>query len=110
MDLSIIIVNWNSKEYLRKCIASIYATIQSIEYEIIVIDNASFDGCDQMLRSTTPDSIIRSNHNLGFAKANNITFRESWTVPSVLEPGHRTRHSAVNIMFHYLQRLPLPAL
>ena len=78
MDLSIIIVNWNSKEYLRKCIASILAETHGIEFEIVVIDNASFDGCDEMLRQCYPQvRFIQSDRNLGFAKANNVAFKES---------------------------------
>ena len=50
VDLSIIIVNWNSKDYLLKSIASIEAATQGIEFEIVVIDAASYDGCDEMLR------------------------------------------------------------
>jgi len=78
VDLSIIIVNWNSKEYLRKCIASILAETHGIEYEIVVIDNASFDGSGEMLRECYPQvRFIQSDKNLGFAKANNEAFKLS---------------------------------
>src|SRR5687767_810528 len=73
MDLSIIIVNWNSKEFLRKCIASVKQETSGINYEIIVIDSGSFDGCGQMLSDNFADVIfIQSDKNLGFAKANNL--------------------------------------
>lgn len=73
MDLSIIIVNWNSKDYLRKCLASILATTRDIAYEIIVIDSGSFDGCADMLREEFPQvRFIQSQVNLGFAQANNL--------------------------------------
>jgi GT2 family glycosyltransferase len=75
VDLSIIIVNWNSKEHLRKCIASILTYTRMPRYEIVVIDSGSFDGCDQMLRENYPDvRFIQSAANLGFAKANNRAF------------------------------------
>jgi GT2 family glycosyltransferase len=108
MDLSIIIVNWNSKEYLRSCIASILAKTRGIEFEIVVIDNASFDGCDQMLRQYYPQvRFIQSNHNLGFAKANNAAFRESCgRYVLFLNPDTELVTPAVNIMFDSLQRLP----
>jgi hypothetical protein len=78
MDLSIIIVNWNSKDYLQKCISSIRSTTNGIEYEIIVIDNASFDGCGAMLCQLHPDvQFIQSDHNLGFARANNLGYQQS---------------------------------
>jgi GT2 family glycosyltransferase len=108
MDLSIIIVNWNSKEYLRSCIASILATTRGIDFEIVVIDNASFDGCDQMLRQYYPQvRFIQSNQNLGFARANNVAFRESCgQYVLFLNPDTELVTPAVNIMFDYLQRLP----
>ena len=78
MDLSIIIVNWNSKDYLRSCIASILAETHDLNFEILVIDSASFDGCDAMLREMYPKvKFIQSDKNLGFAKANNVAFRAS---------------------------------
>ena len=78
MDLSIIIVNWNSKEYLQKCIESILLWTVDIKYEIIVIDSASFDGCGEMLQRSFPQvSFIQCEKNIGFAKANNAAFSES---------------------------------
>ena len=71
VDLSIIIVNWNSKDHLRKCINSILSETHGIEFEIVVLDNASFDGCNEMLRRNFPQvRFIQSEGNLGFAKAN----------------------------------------
>ncbi len=78
MDLSIIIVNWNSKEYLKKCLDSIIESRCDIDFEIIVIDNASFDGCAEMLKQYFPQvRFFQSNRNLGFAKANNEAFKVS---------------------------------
>jgi N-acetylglucosaminyl-diphospho-decaprenol L-rhamnosyltransferase len=78
MDLSIIIVNWNSKDYLRNCIASILANTHKVEFEIIVIDSASFDGCREMLQKAYPQvRFIQSDKNIGFAAANNEAFKVS---------------------------------
>lgn len=72
MDLSIVIVNWNSREHLRRCLASIQLHVPTIAHEIIVIDSGSFDGTDAMLREKYPDvRFIQSATNLGFARANN---------------------------------------
>ena len=49
MDLSVIIVNWNSRVFLKRCIASIIANVRTVHYEIVVIDSGSFDGCEEML-------------------------------------------------------------
>jgi len=71
--LSIIIVSWNSKGFLVKCIDSILTKKTKINYEIIVVDNASTDGSTEVLRLKYPEVvIIRNPDNFGFAKANNI--------------------------------------
>ncbi len=78
MDLSIIIVNWNSADYLRACLGSIYRFVRGIEFEVIVVDNASNDHCEQMLREEFPGVIfVQSGANLGFARANNLGFSHS---------------------------------
>lgn len=78
MDVSVIIVNWNSREDLKRCIASIRMHTRDIEYEIVVIDSGSNDGCDQMLRENYPDvRFVQSATNLGFARANNRAFEEA---------------------------------
>ena len=56
MNLSIIVVNWNSVDYLRACLASVYQTVREIEFEIIVVDNASGDGCEAMLQREYPEA------------------------------------------------------
>lgn len=78
MDLSIIIVNWNSNGYLRKCVASILAETRGLEFEIIIIDSASFDGSEEMVRREYPQvKFIQSEENLGFSKSNNLAFRSA---------------------------------
>jgi GT2 family glycosyltransferase len=108
MDLSIIIVNWNSKEYLGKCIASILAETHDIEFEIVVIDNASFDGSDEMLRQYYPQvRFLQSERNVGFAKANNAAFHESWGRHVLfLNPDTELAGPALNILLDSLRRLP----
>jgi N-acetylglucosaminyl-diphospho-decaprenol L-rhamnosyltransferase len=103
MDLSIIIVNWNSKEYLQKCIGSIFDSIQGIEYEIVVIDSGSFDGCGEILQQRYPQvHFIQSEKNLGFAKANNAAFLKlSGQFVLFLNPDTEVLGSAVNLMFDF---------
>lgn len=77
-DLSILIVNWNSVAFLRDCLRSIYANTSNIRFEIIVVDNASHDGCEQMLATEFHSArFIQSGGNLGFARANNLAFQAS---------------------------------
>jgi GT2 family glycosyltransferase len=71
-DLSIIIVNRNTKDLLLACIGSIYTTIHTLLFEIWVVDNASSDGSVDATRRTFPEvRCIENDRNLGFAKANN---------------------------------------
>ncbi len=69
-DLSIIIVSFNTKELLQKCITSIIKTTKGISFEIIVVDNASTDGSPESLGDFQL-TLIKNKKNLGFAKANN---------------------------------------
>ena len=74
-ELSIIIVNWNSAEHLRACLASIYSTGLDVDLEVLVIDNASCDGCGKMVQLHFPQvRFLQSDKNLGFAAANNLAF------------------------------------
>jgi GT2 family glycosyltransferase len=77
MDLSIIIVNWNSIEFTKNCIASLYATTQGLNYEIIVVDNASSDDCHTLSQTFPEVKLVRSDRNIGFARANNLGVEHS---------------------------------
>lgn len=73
MGLSIIIINWNTKALLKGCLNSVYTNAPTKPFEIIVVDNASNDGSQQMVANDFPTvKLIENTENLGFAKANNI--------------------------------------
>jgi len=72
MDVSIIIVNWNTKQLLRNCLQSVYERAGDVDYEIIVVDNASTDGSAEMVKNEFRQAILIENtKNRGFAAANN---------------------------------------
>jgi GT2 family glycosyltransferase len=72
IDVSIIIVNWNTKELLRACLRSVFEETRGVAFEVIVVDNASSDGSAEMTRSEFASAILVENaHNRGFAAANN---------------------------------------
>ena len=72
IDLSVIIVSYNVEHFLHLCLESVYAAINNINAEIIVIDNASADNSVEMMRKKFPSTRVISNvDNLGFGKANN---------------------------------------
>lgn len=72
MDVSVIIVNYNTKELTKNCIKSIYEKTKNIDFEVIVSDNGSTDGSQEMIKKEFPKVIlIENNQNLGFGAANN---------------------------------------
>ncbi len=72
LDLSIIIVNWNTRELMARCLNAVDATVKKIAYETIVVDNNSSDGSPDMVRTQFPNvKLIANTDNGGFSKANN---------------------------------------
>ena len=72
VDISIIIVNWNTRDLLRSCLRSVCEQSGKVEYEAIVVDNASTDGSAEMVRNDFPQAtLIENSENRGFAAANN---------------------------------------
>jgi GT2 family glycosyltransferase len=108
MDLSIIIINWNSVTFLRRCIKSIYSQIKDIKFEIIVVDNASYDGSDELIQNDFTDvKFIQSNENIGFAKANNLAYKySSGRNLLFLNPDTEIIGPAINTMIAYLEKMP----
>ncbi len=78
MDLSILIVNWNTKAFLEECLQSIYSSVKSISFEVIVVDNNSGDGSAEMVRKNFPVTrLIENKDNAGFARGNNQAYEIS---------------------------------
>lgn len=72
-DLSIIIVNWNTRELLRQCLQSVRDAAGRLSLETVVVDNGSSDGSPAMCRESFPEvRLIENDRNLGFGSANNI--------------------------------------
>lgn len=71
MDVSIIIVNYNTESLILDCIDSIYKQTKNLDYEIIVVDNASPEGI-KYLHNDNRISLIQAQLNLGFGRANNL--------------------------------------
>ncbi|MFH2001676.1 MAG: glycosyltransferase family 2 protein [Planctomycetota bacterium] len=78
IDVSIVIVNWNTRQLLLDCIDSLFRETRDCTIEIIVVDNASTDGSPDAIRERFPEDVhlICNTENLGFARANNIGIRE----------------------------------
>jgi GT2 family glycosyltransferase len=78
MDLSIVIVNWNTRDLLRDWLQSIEAGRGSLQLEVLVVDNASCDGSAEMVRTEFPQvQLIENKENLGFAAGNNVALMKA---------------------------------
>ena len=107
MDLSIIIVNWNSADFVIKCVSSIQRETKSLDYEIIVVDSGSFDDCGAMLKREFPwVTFMQISKNMGFARSNNAAFKAAHGKCILfLNPDTILVGPAVNTMYERLQTL-----
>ena len=111
MILSILIVSWNTRDLLRRCLASIAAQQGDFpwgEVETIVVDNASTDGSVDLLRSEFPATRLLANlHNVGFARANNQGIQAGQgTFLLLLNPDTELYPGALHHLVHFLEQEP----
>jgi GT2 family glycosyltransferase len=77
IELSIVIVNWNTCVLLEQCLGAVYQTVAGLPFEVLVVDNASQDGSLDMIREQYSQvRMIQNENNVGFARANNQAIRE----------------------------------
>jgi len=77
-DISVIIVNYNVREFLRQSLLSLRPALLNLAAEIFVVDNASNDGSVEMVRQKFPEvALIANRDNVGFARANNQALRQA---------------------------------
>ena len=79
MDISFVIVNWNTRTLLLNCLTSIRDTVQGFTYEVFVVDNGSADGSQQAVREQfgAMVQLIENAENRGFARANNQAIKRA---------------------------------
>ncbi|TEU11651.1 MAG: glycosyltransferase family 2 protein [Anaerolineales bacterium] len=77
VDLAIVIVNYNTRDELRDCLQSLQQAVGGFRHQVIIVDNCSTDGSAAMVRSEHPwvHAVIESEHNSGYAFANNVGLR-----------------------------------
>lgn len=109
MDLSIVIVNWNVRELLRRCLSSVYRAMgASLKMEVIVVDNASSDGSVAMVREDFPQvRLIANDENLGFTRGNNQAIAQSrGRYMLLLNPDTEVVGNALSTMVRYMDAHP----
>ncbi len=106
--LSIVIVNYNTREPLRRCLGSIQAHHSGLDLEVIVVDNASQDGSADMAREVMPEAVvIEPGRNTWFSGGNNIgAWKASGEYLLILNPDTVFQPGTLPTMLNYLRSHP----
>ncbi len=105
MDLSIVIVNWNTRDLLSQCLESIFGTTQKANLEIFVVDNGSIDGSGRMVKERFPAvRLIENRRNVGFARANNQALKISeGKYLLLLNPDAQVKGKAIEELISFME-------
>jgi GT2 family glycosyltransferase len=108
MDLSIIIVNWNTRDFLLQCLESVYQTMKRIEMDIFVVDNGSIDGSIAAAKERFSEvKFIQNEMNLGFAGANNQALRLAMgKYLLLLNPDTQVKKGAIDRLISFMDAHP----
>ena len=107
-ELTVIIVNWNGGELLRRCLSSLRQHADDKSVQVLVIDNNSSDGSREMAQKEFPEMrVINSGGNLGFGKGNNLA-RKYVETPLVLflNPDTEVMDNALSVMISFMNAHP----
>ena len=109
MFLSVIIITWNSKQYVKDCIVSVLDSCRNISSEIIVVDNGSTDNTKEIIKSFHSERItlLPQNENLGVARARNIGIKQAkgryiW----ILDIDTVVNSETIQVMLHFMEETP----
>lgn len=108
LDISIVIVNYNVKDFLYQCLNSIYKHSTSHNIQVIVVDNNSHDNSIEFLTNLFPQvEFIALNENLGFAKANNIGISKALgKYLLILNPDTIIFEDTFQVMYDFMEKNP----
>jgi GT2 family glycosyltransferase len=108
IDLSVIIVNWNTKDLLVRCLDSIILAAQRMKAEVFVVDNGSSDGSGRTVKEKFSEVILIENMtNLGFARANNQALRQSkGNYLLLLNPDTQIKGAAIRELISVMDAYP----
>ena len=112
MTLSVIIVNYNVRQFLENALASIERALEGIEGEVFVVDNASGDGSADMVKTKFPRvCLIESSENVGFARANNMALRRArGAFILLINPDTVVQEDTFRIMLQFFADVPLAGI
>ena len=105
MDVSVIIINYNTRQMTAECIDSVFEKTKGVKFEIILVDNASTDGSKEFFEQDKRITYIYNNENLGFGRANNIGIKVA-KGRNILFLNSDTKliEDSISIMSHFMQK------
>ena len=108
MNLSIVIVNWNTRKLLEQCLSSIFAHPPGGDFEVWVVDNASKDGSREMVQNQFPlVHLLANDENPGFACANNQALRQACgEFILLLNPDTVVKPGALETLVRFMEDTP----
>ncbi len=108
MDLTVVIVNTNTRELVLACLRSVVPEVEGLQAEIFVVDNASTDGSVEAVRGQFPwVHLIGNEENLGFGRANNRALRQATgRQVMLLNPDTEARPGSLRVLSQALDSLP----
>lgn len=108
MNLSVIIVTWNSEKFIQNCLDSIFVSGGDLRHEIIVVDNDSSDKTAKIIQEFYPKvNLIANKENLGYAKANNQGIEESQgEYVLLLNPDTQFLENSMTLMYEFMEEIP----
>ena len=108
LDVSVVIVNYNVRDFLHQSLVSLQKALKGLRAEIIVVDNASDDGSTEFIRNRFPKvRILPQQHNLGFAKANNIALNHvRGKFVLLINPDTVVQEDTIRVMIDFMNSHP----
>jgi GT2 family glycosyltransferase len=108
LDISIIVVSRNTKALVLDCLASIFATVKGVSFEVWLVDNNSTDGTLEAVRERYPAvNVIANRENLGFAAANNQAFQSmNGRYALLLNSDTTLNEGAVRALYDFMEAHP----
>jgi GT2 family glycosyltransferase len=103
--VSVVILNYKMKGLLKNCVKSIYANTRYLDYEIIVVDNGSEDGVEEMVKKRFPKvKFIQNEKNLGYGKGNNVGIREAkGEYVAIVNPDTSFKENSLKKMYDFME-------
>lgn len=110
LELSMLIISYNTKKLLDKCLHSIYQSLvnKSLRFEVIVVDNASTDGSVELVKELYPQVVlIKNSLNVGFGRANNQGIKKAMSKNILfLNSDTEVMDDAIEKLYRYFKTLP----